>query len=228
MNTRPRIALIHATRVAIEPIERAAEELWPEAETITILEEGLSVDRQKHAALTPDLERRVLGLARYAESASADAILFTCSAFGRAIEAAAETSAVPVMKPNEAMFDAALAHGDRIAMIYTFPPSAPGLEEEFREAAVLKGRRATLETAFAEGALEAKRAGDDGAHDRLVAETAARLGPADAIMLAQFSMASAAAAVRQRVGVPVLTSPGSAIAEIRRRVEAGARDPVMT
>lgn len=223
MKTSPRIALIHATRVAIEPIESAASKLWPEAETITILEEGLSTDRQKSRELTPDLRRRIVGLARYAESANADAILFTCSAFGQAIDEAAASSPTPVVKPNEAMFDAAFAHGARIAMIYTFPPAAPGLEEEFREAATSRKSDATLEVFFADGALAAKRAGDAATHDRLVAETAARVENADAIMLAQFSMAGAADAVRQRASAPVLTSPEAAIMEIRRRVETSSK-----
>ncbi|MEO0498451.1 MAG: hypothetical protein AAF141_13970 [Pseudomonadota bacterium] len=45
MTQPPRIALIHATRIAITPIEGAAGRLWPEADTITMLEESLSVDR---------------------------------------------------------------------------------------------------------------------------------------------------------------------------------------
>ncbi|MEM1045862.1 MAG: aspartate/glutamate racemase family protein [Pseudomonadota bacterium] len=216
----PRIALIHATRVAIDPIENAAGKLWPEAETVSILEEGLSADRQKSKDLSAGLRDRIVSLARYAESITPDGILFTCSAFGPAIEAAAKGSPVPIMKPNEAMFDAALALGTRIAMIFTFPPSAPSLEDEFRDAAAARGGRAVLTSYFCDGALDAKRQGDDAAHDRLVAETAGRIADADAIMLAQFSMAGAANEARRLTNMPVLTSPESAITEIRRRVEA--------
>ena len=80
MSLRPRLALIHATRVAMDPVERAAEALWPEAEIISILEEGLSVDRAATPGLTTELAERILGLTRYAELARSDGILFTCSA----------------------------------------------------------------------------------------------------------------------------------------------------
>ena len=60
MQKHHRIALIHATRVAIEPIETAASELWPEAELITILEEGLSVDRAKSAELSVEISERIV------------------------------------------------------------------------------------------------------------------------------------------------------------------------
>ena len=219
MTDQPRIALIHATKLAIDPIEEAAEKLWPEAETISILEEGLSVDRAKSVELSGDMLRRIIDLSRYAEAADADGILFTCSAFGSAIERANREARIPVMKPNEAMFGAAFSHGDRVAMLYTFPPAAGGMEDEFREAAREKSSAARITSVFCEGALEAKKAGDDDTHDRLIAETAATISDADVILLAQFSMASAADAVRACTDVPVLTSPEAAIEEIRRRVE---------
>ena len=217
-----RIAFIHATRVAIDPIDSAARAIWPEAETISILDEGLSVDRAATRNLTPDLSRRINDLAQYAAAAHADAVLFTCSAFGSAIEAADAAAAIPVMKPNEAMFDAAFGYGDRIAMIYTFRPAAQGLEEEFATTASKRGRAARLVSYFCDNALEAKRRGNDAEHDRLIADTAADIQDADVILLAQFSMARAADLVRLATSLPVLTSPEAAMKEIRTRVEGGS------
>lgn len=221
MKQSPRITLVHATRVAIEPIEAAARTLWPEVETISILEESLSVDRAKSKNLSPDLFRRIVDLTRYAEATSSDGILFTCSAFGAAIERANYEAFIPVMKPNEAMFDQAFNYGDRVVMLYTFPPAAAGMEQEFREAANELGSAASINSVFVDDALDAKRAGDDATHDKLLAEAASKISDADVIMLGQFSMASAAAEIRNRITIPVLTSPESAILEIRRRVENG-------
>ncbi|MEP2707627.1 MAG: aspartate/glutamate racemase family protein [Roseibium sp.] len=220
MNERSRITLIHATRLAIDPIEKAAQEHWPEADVVTILEEGLSKDRLKTEQLTPELSDRILGLAHYAELAGSDGVLFTCSAFGSAIENAAAGSPIPVMKPNEAMFNQAFRTGDRAALIYTFGPAARGMEAEFRNAAVAKKPSATITSYFCEGALDAKQNGDDVLHDQLIAETAASVTDADVILLAQFSMASAAPLARNKTAIPVLTSPDAAILEIRERVES--------
>lgn len=219
MASRPRIALIHATRAAMHPVESAAAWLWPESETISILDEGLSVDRSKTAELSPDLFRRIIDLCRYAEGTHADGVLFTCSAFGEAIEHAGSEASIPVMKPNEAMFGTALSFGRKIAMIYTFSPAAAGMEEEFYAAAMASKGNAKLTSVFCAGALDAMKAGDDAAHDNLIAKTAAGIKDADIIMLAQFSMASAVNEVRKRTKIPVLTSPESAIQEIRRRIE---------
>src|ERR1019366_175752 len=53
--TSPRIALIHATPVAIEPIRDALSSGWPEADVVNILEDSLSPDRASSKELTPEL-----------------------------------------------------------------------------------------------------------------------------------------------------------------------------
>ncbi|MCV3272756.1 aspartate/glutamate racemase family protein [Roseobacter sinensis] len=223
MTEHPRIALIHATRIAIAPIETAARSLWPKAETVSLMDESLEIDRARAGQMTEALESRILALARHAKDVGAKGILFTCSAFGAAIEAADAILDVPVIKPNEAMFDAAFAYGHRVAMIYTFAPAAASMEAEFRSAAAERGSPATLRCVFAEGALDAKRAGNEAAHDQRVAEAAASITEADVIMLAQFSMASAAPAVRAQTTLPVLTSPEAAMTALRHRVEASRK-----
>lgn len=197
--------------------------LWPEAETISILEEGLSIDRAKSADLSENLCSRIVGLAAYAERIEADAILFTCSAFGAAIERAAAECRVPVMKPNEAMFDAAFHEGERVALIYTFPPSAGGMKDEFRQQAVKRQSSASTTSVYCDGALDAKKAGQDAEHSRLIAETAGQIVDADVILLAQFSMADAAPQARSKTSIPVLTSPETAVHNLRARVEVEVR-----
>ena len=216
----PRIALIHATPVAIDPIVDAFEQLWPEARTTNLLEDALAPDLAAAGKLTDTMVDRFVALARYVHGCGADAILFTCSAFGPAIEAARAAVPVPVLKPNEAMFDEALAAGTRVGLIATFEPSIPALRQELEELALRE--RATLEivTRAVPAALTALHAGRNGEHDRLIADAAEALGDCDAIVLGQFSMASAARAIPPRSGRKVLTSPASAVARLRAALQA--------
>jgi Asp/Glu/hydantoin racemase len=222
MAGRPRIVLIHAVTVAMAPIEAAFAEHWPEAERVSLLDDSLSPDRAREAALTPAMQARIAALADYAAGIGAAGILYTCSAFGPAIEAVARRLPIPVLKPNEAMFDAALDCGPRLGMIATFGPSVASMEAELREAAAARGLDATLTTVLVEGALDALKAGDAATHDRLVAALAAELDGCDAVMLAHFSTARALPAVRAAVAAPVLASPAAAVMKLRRRLAAPA------
>lgn len=212
---RRRIALIHATAVAIEPVEDAFAKLWPEAETVNILDDSLSVDRARAERLTPAMTARILALAAYARGLGAEGILFTCSAFGPAIEAAALESPMPVLKPNQAMFEAAVKAGRDVAMVATFEASVASMTAEFVEEARRAGVDARLSSAVEPAAMAALRAGDAETHNRLVAERAEAMLPCDALVLAQFSTSRAAAAVRARVDVPVLTSPDTAVTKLK-------------
>ena len=209
-----RIALIHAVTVAMEPVHDAFRRLWPEAECCNILDDSLSLDRQRDGELTAAMRCRIGDLADYAAAIGSDGILFTCSAFGEAIDAAAARLPIPVLKPNEAMFRAALAIGGRIAMLATFAPSVASMEDEFRDMAAGRSR-ATIETYCVPGAMDALRAGDGEEHNRLIAEAAPRFADRDAVLLAHFSTARAAPAVMAVLDRPVLTSPGSAVARLK-------------
>jgi Asp/Glu/hydantoin racemase len=208
----PRIALIHALPQAIGPVAQSFRELWPDAETVNIMDDRLSVDRERAGELTPEISERISQLARYAMRCNANAILYTCSAFGPAIEAVGRWSSIPVLKPSEAMFGEALERGGRIAMLLTFQPSVASMEEEFRLQAGAGG--AALSTLCVPEAMSALQRGDLAAHNKLLAE-AARGIEADVLMLGQFSMAPAREAVQSAVRCTVLTSPDSAVRRLK-------------
>ena len=218
--TTPRIALIHATPLAIEPIVAAFRRLWPQARTTNLLEDSLAPDLAADGRLTDRMIERFLTLTRYVHGCGADAILFTCSAFGPAIEAAAAAVPVPVLKPNEAMLDEALAAGSRIGLIATFGPSIPALKTELENMARARGKTISVTTRIVAPALAALQDGDAETHDRLVAEAAAELMPCDALVLGQFSMASAARLIPARPGCKILTSPDSAVMRLKQALRA--------
>jgi aspartate/glutamate racemase len=163
------------------------------------------------------MHARFAHLGAYAFATGADAILFTCSAFGPCIEAVAHAHAPkPVLKPNEAMIDAAVqtaGAAGRIGLVATFAPTLRSMPAEFPPGTA-------LETALAAEALAALDRGDTTGHDRLAAEAALQLKARGCtlIALAQFSLARAAPAVRAATGLPVLTTVDSAVAALRRRL----------
>ena len=63
---------------------------------------------------------------------------------------------------------------------------------------------------------QAMQAGTIAEHDRLIAAAAADMGPCDALVLGQFSMARAATGIPARAGRKVLTSPHSAVTRLKQ------------
>jgi Asp/Glu/hydantoin racemase len=191
-------------------VEAAFARAWPEAVLMNLLDDSLSADLARDGSLTQGMTDRFLTLAQYAVGTGADAILFTCSAFGPCIEACARAfPKIPVLKPNEAMIEEAVGASRRIGLLATFPATLVSMPPEFPAGV-------TLVSKLAEGALDALNRGDRVAHDRLVAEAAAGMQDCDVIALAQFSMADAADQVAEATGKPVFTTPDSAVRRLRR------------
>lgn len=214
-----RIALIHALSHSVAPINEAFARDWPEAVRMNLLDDSLSADLARDGkGLDATMHERFQRLAQYAVDTGARGILFTCSAFGPCIEAVARRhSHIPVLKPNEAMIDEAMQGEGRLGLIATFAPTLASMPPEFPQGT-------ELETALAEGALDALNAGDTQRHDALIAAQAAALRERGCtrIALAQFSMARARSACEVASGLPVLTTVDSAVRALRRRTGAGS------
>lgn len=224
MSNAPRIALIHATRLSMDPIDAALDRHWPQVRRMHLLDESLSEDRERDGELTDEMVDRFIHLAGYAKDNGADAILFTCSAFGPAIEAAARAVEIPTLKPNEAMFEEGLrqAHGERrpvkLALVATFRPSLVSMSEEIEAMAQARDIALELRTFHVPGAMNDLAQGRVDEHHRKIAQVAAQAKDCDAVMLAQFSMAAAAPLVQAGLSAPVLTSPGCAVFALRQRM----------
>ncbi|OIN12196.1 aspartate/glutamate racemase family protein [Oceanisphaera psychrotolerans] len=218
--TAPRIFLIHATPVAVDPINQAFARLWPEAELANLLEDSLSRDLAAEGRLSESLSERFLALARYAQDAGAAGILFTCSAFGEAIEQCQQRLTIPVLKPNHAMIEEAVARTRRIAILASFEPAIDSMTDEFHSHAAAVGKPLELSAFVCPEALQALHAGDTQRHDDLLAEMAAHIEGVDIICFAQFSMVSALPAVRAATSLPVLATTDSAVMGMYQAVTA--------
>jgi hypothetical protein len=219
----PRIALVHATALAMAPIQAAFERHWPQAVRMNLLDDSLSVDRARAGALTEPMTQRFIDLAHYAAGTGCQGILFTCSAFGPAIEAAGRATGLPTLKPNEAMFEQALDLAPtgrplRAGLVATFQASIPSMSEELEAMARERGIALELRAVFVPEAMQDLADGRPQDHHRKVAAGAAQLAGCDVVMLAQFSMADALAASQATLACPVLSSPDCAALSLQQRI----------
>lgn len=222
-----RISLIHATPLAMQPVMRAFKRLWPQAQCTNLLDDSLTSDLQEAGGLTPGLIHRMVGLVDYVYTQGAQGVLFTCSAFGPAIDAAKRAHAIPVLKPNEAMYGEALALCEamggarRMGLITTFAPASVSMTKELQDAITARNLPLSVESICADGALAHLNAGDVSSHDRLVIDAARSMSVCDVYMLGQFSMAAVQDALADALQKPVLSSPSSAVSALKTALALG-------
>ncbi|TQK50627.1 aspartate/glutamate racemase [Streptomyces sp. SLBN-118] len=136
----------------------------------------------------------------------ASAVLCTCSTIGAVAEACAAGLGVPVLRVDRPMAATAAA-ADRIVVVATVHSTLEPTLALIREEAA--GRGVELRTLLVEGVWELFAAGDRDGYLDAVAAAVDGVREADVIVLAQGSMAEAAA--RTTTALPVLSSPRSGL-----------------
>jgi Asp/Glu/hydantoin racemase len=170
--------------------------------------------------VTPAVLDGVATHVRQLEALGAQAVLVTCSSIGEAAEAAADTVRVPVVRVDAAMAREAATVGNRRIAVLATLRSTLGPTGRLVERAVRgTGRSIEVTAELVPGAADAQDRGERDRADDLVAAAVVRAaGDADVVVLAQASMARAAALAG--VAVPVLSSPAGGVASLLRALAA--------
>ena len=210
----PTIALIHASRAAVDPVTQHFNQTAPELKTVNLLDDGIMTSLAED-----DVDRAVRRLAEMVELAwleyRANAVLLTCSAVSReGMRALRRQTRIPIIKIDEPMTRRAAAAGRRIGIVATFPATVATTVELLHAAALTP-----IETThvLAGEALQALLRGDVEAHDRLLLEAAHQVETEgiDAMVLAQVSMVRLEPQIRAKSRVPVFSSLATALDEVR-------------
>jgi Asp/Glu/hydantoin racemase len=213
---RKTLALIHTSATLVPVFQQLCKAQLPNVDTFNIVDDSLVRAIGAKGALTADIARRVEAYITSAEAGGADHILVTCSSIGPAVEASAPFCAVPVLRVDQPMADAAVAAGCRIGVIATLPTTLNPTSDLVRRRAIGAGKTIELTARLVTGAFEALMAGDAATHDTLVAAALRELsGEVDVILLAQASMARVVDTLPEADRrVPIFASPPTAIAHL--------------
>ncbi|MEU8243964.1 hypothetical protein AB0C07_37395 [Actinoplanes missouriensis] len=225
----PTIGFLHTADVHVATFERLTAELAPGWTTHHLVDASLLADAQVNG-VTPEIAARVRERLAELETAGVDVILCTCSTIGETAERAdtgdkhgkddKARKCPRVLRVDRPMAEAAVAAGPRIAVVATVASTMEPTMALLRESAAHAGTPITL---IPEPCLSAWQHFESGDHDRYFDEIAdhvraiagkanageANVGKADVVVLAQASMSPAA---DRLPGLPVLTSPRTAVA----------------
>jgi phosphohistidine swiveling domain-containing protein len=219
----PRIALIHATPAAIAPAVAGMNTVFPGAEVWNILDDKLLPDADAQGGVTPHLAERMTRLIDLALAEGAAGVLLTCSMYGSV--ALATQADVPILAPDEAAFETALAGNyGTVLLVASFESALNDCVARFAEFLQANGSATKVVGETVPAAFVATKAGDVIAlTEALIAAAKPFVGSVDAVLLAQYSLAPAAAAIEDALGLPVISGPQAAALKLKAAVTAQIR-----
>ena len=208
-----KLGLVHTSATLVPVFAQLCKAKLPDVEVFNIVDDSLVKGIMSAGRLTPQIAARVANYLKSAESAGADQILVTCSSIGPAVEAAASSMGVPVLRVDRPMADRAVQMGKRIGVIATLRTTLEPTADLVQRRAQTVGKEIQLTSRLCEGAFEALMSGDAAKHDALVTDALKELSKqVDVIVLAQASMARVVDSLPDAgKHVPVLASPGIAV-----------------
>lgn len=214
-----RIGFVHTVPALAATFEADLQQRVPGAAAVHVVDADL-LARARAGGVDEVVQQRLDAHVAALRAQGVDAVLVTCSTLGDATERAGIGPGAPVVRVDAAMAEEAVALAQqrgsgapRVTVLATERATVDPTTGVLHRAAAAREVAMTVEAIVLDEALTARAAGEQDRHDALVAEavvTAAR--HADVVVLAQASMAAAAATVQ--VDVPVLSSPTSALARV--------------
>lgn len=214
-----RVFLVHPTPLAMAPIDEAFKTLWPQAQTINVLDESLYTDIPQDGTLAPAIYDRVASLLRHCELSGADGILFSGSTFGPAVDKARAGVRVPVLRAEEAMMDQAVTLGDRLLLVCTAKRAMPVVRGTLDTAVKRAGAKRAITELWVKGARDAITSGDVVTHDKLIAEQVMAAGDFDVIIFGQISMVPARTPLPPDITRRIVSGPEATVVRMRALID---------
>ncbi|MER8041296.1 aspartate/glutamate racemase family protein [Streptomyces sp. NPDC094032] len=207
------LVLLHTSPVHVPVFDALRDRHHPGLGLRHLVHEGL-LDRAR--AEGPEaVADEVGGVLARAVAEGAGAVLCTCSTLGAVAEARAEELGVPVLRVDRPMAAAAMRSGRPVVIVAALPSTVRPTLDLLREESADTDGTTFVGSLLVPEAWERFEAGDRDGYLDAVAAAVDGIAPAEGaeapvVVLAQASMADAAA--RVRTPLTVLSSPGTGLA----------------
>ncbi len=197
-----------------------AGELMPDVDLVHFVDGGLP--SMSAETLRPRVIERLRTLAAFAQESGAQAILLTCTAFGRLVDDVQTAVSCPVLSVLEIMVDEAIKLTGVIGIISSHQGTLVTAERMLREQAALEGRTIALKTRFCPGAFDAMRRDDWETHNRIVLSNLRDfVKEVDVVVAPQPSIERAVNEFDGSAsGVPILTSTRLSVMRLKQILDA--------
>lgn len=210
------VAVLHTTPVTIQGLAPQFARELPGVRQTNFLDDTMLPEINAAGEITPAVRYRFYALAAAAAASRPDAILCACSSVGGLLEEARGIVSVPALRIDDPMAREAVARGTRIAVSATLASTLGPTMDLIRRRAEEAGKEISLTPFLVEGAGALLAQGRMEEYRQAVAgRISEALQGSDVVVLAQASMADAAALLPDAASLPILTSPRSGVAALR-------------
>ncbi len=207
-----KIALIHTTPVTVESLKNLLKDNDPTLEIVNIVDDSILPELINNDADISLVEDRVKYYIKVAAEQGADLVMSACSSIGEIFEEENQKYEIPVMRIDSAMAEKAVENAARIGVAATLKTTLKPSTELIKKKATAINKDIEIKTALADSAYQKLMAGDQKAHDELLAEKLKELAAeVEIVVLAQASMARAVDVLPAEMQDKFLTSPESGI-----------------
>lgn len=199
------LAFLHTAAIHVPNFTRIARDLDPNIQIRHAVREDLFAQALADGRVSDETRTGTQAEVQRLVAEGARVVLCTCSTLGSAAEATPNVDAARVIRVDRPMADRAAALGRPILLVAATPTAMATAVALLGEAA--GGKPIAFRELMCSAAWERFQAGDQAGYARALAEQVdEHAKPDDVVMLAQASMAPAAALIR-RTDTEVLTSP---------------------
>lgn len=217
------LTFLHTSPVHIATFDGLLAELAPQIAARHLVDESLLSEARAAGRITPALERRIAAAVNGAIEEDAAVVLCTCSTIGGCAEELGRQTSAPVLRVDRAMAERAVALGARIVLAAALESTLEPTRALLLDAAARAGSAVDIRELLCARAWEAFERGDQAGYLTSIAgHLRAGAGAADAIVLAQASMAGAAALCAD-LPIPILSSPRLGLEAALRAYHASAQ-----
>jgi hypothetical protein len=229
MPGQPLLAFLHTAPANVGLFTRLVAAADPSVRTEHELVEQIMLEAARLGRITDEMRRDTQTAIDALAARGAAMVVCTCSTIGGVAEALS-TPALPVMRIDRPMAQAAVRSGRRVIVAATLASTVQPTLELLRQVAGKEQRATALVECLCSEAWPMYQRGDVAGYAAAIADAVAAIAtPADIVVLAQASMAPAAAVLEAR-GITALASPElgvrTAIARFHARSITRSNNPI--
>ena len=215
------LVMVHTVPGLVDLFDELRAELGPDVPVRHVVRSALLTDAIEAGRLTDEIRARTSRTLLEA-AVGARVVLCTCSTVGPGADDAAAETAVPILRVDRPMAEAAVQAGARITVAATVATTIGPTVGLVEDAARRAGKAVETDSVVFAEARARLVAGDEEGHTQIIADGLHEAATsADAIVLAQASMTPALERCAD-IAIPLLTSPRSGLENAIARWRAAA------